>query len=262
MMTRYRELVDRHRRLLWYGFFLRMLDSGLWRCPKEDLMVQGFLHGQRVRVSSLVLSVLSFWWVMAVLGSTAYPIDVKLTMDEGKEALAAGREPMLKANSAEGVREIMQRASKVTRVGADPETYPCGTSAILRTKRFWLESFGRKEATESKRQKKKIRMPDEKIRKYLKMPNLEIEVQLCGDDEYFAEGAQVTLLQGSKRVQPVDVSPAEKGRKNPGKGPAYRSRFNARFAYDSFDPNAKTKVEVFFTDGRLDTLEADFSNIK
>ena len=225
-------------------------------------MVQGFLHGQRVRVSSLVLSALSFWWVMAVLGSPAYPIDVKLTMDEGKEALAAGREPMLKANSAEEVREIMQRASKVTRVGADPETDPCGTSVILRTKRFWLESFGRKEATESKRQKKKIRMPDEKIRKYLEMPNLEIEVQLCGDDEYFAEGAQVTLLQGSKRVQPVDVSPAEKGRKNPGKGPAYRSRFNARFAYDSFDPNAKTKVEVFFTDGRLDILEADFSKIK
>ena len=37
-------------------------------------MVQGFLHGQRVRVSSLVLSVLSFWWVLAVLGSPAYSI--------------------------------------------------------------------------------------------------------------------------------------------------------------------------------------------
>ncbi|MFQ5931890.1 MAG: hypothetical protein ACE5MM_05755 [Nitrospiraceae bacterium] len=225
-------------------------------------MVQGFLHGQRAGGSSLLLSVLIFWWMLGVFGSPAYPIDVKLTMDEAKEALTAGREPMLKANSVEKVREIVQRASKATRVGADPETDPCGTSAILRTKRFWLESFGRKEATESKRQKKEIRMPDNKIRKYLEMPNLEIEVQLCGDDEYFAEGAQVTLLQGSKRVQPVDVSPAERGRKNPGKGPAYRSRFTARFSYDSFDPSAKTKVEVFFLDGRLDILEADFSKIK
>ena len=60
MMTCHRELVDRHRRLLWYGFFLRMADSGLWRFSKEDVMVQGFLHGQRGRVSSLVLSALLF----------------------------------------------------------------------------------------------------------------------------------------------------------------------------------------------------------
>ena len=127
---------------------------------------------------------------------------------------------------------------------------------------FWLESFGRKEAAETKKQKKDVRMPDDKIQKYLDMPNLEVEVQLCGDDEYFAEGAQVAFQQGAKTVKPIDVSPADKGRKNEGQGPAYRSRFTARFAYDSFDPNAKTKVQVYFPDGKMSEFEADFSKVK
>ncbi|HKW86704.1 MAG TPA: hypothetical protein VJM82_06520 [Nitrospiraceae bacterium] len=199
-------------------------------------------------------------WMVAV--ERAHAIDVELKMEEAKKALAAGREPMEKANTPEEVKKVLQQASVATRIGADPEKDSCGTSAILRTKRFWLESFGRKEAIESKKQKGKVRMPDDKIQKYLDMPNLEIEVQLCGDDEYFAEGVQMELQQGSKKIKPVDVSPAEKGRKNEGQGPAYRSRFTARFAYDSFDPNSKTKVMVFFPDGKLSEFEADFSKIK
>ncbi|MBM4123544.1 MAG: hypothetical protein FJ246_01090 [Nitrospira sp.] len=192
----------------------------------------------------------------------AYAIDVKLTMEEAKKVLAAGREPMEKASTPEDVKKLLQQAALATRVGADPEKDPCGASAVLRTKRYWLESFGRKEATESKKQKADVRMPDEKIQKYLDMPNLEIEGQFCGDDEYFAEGVQVAFQQGSKTIKPIDVSPAEKGRKNEGKGPAYRSRFTARFAYDSFDPNAKTKVVIFFPDGKMTEFEADFSKVK
>ena len=200
--------------------------------------------------------------VMALTGGPAAAIDVKLTMDEAKKALAAGREPMEKADTQEDVKKIMQHASVATRVGSDPEKDPCGASAILRTKRFWLESFGRKEAAETKKQKKDVRMPDEKIQKYLDMPNLEVEVQLCGDDEYFAEGAQVAFQQGSKTIKPMDVSPADKWRKNEGQWPAYRSRFTARFAYDSFDPNAKTKVQIYFPDGKMSEFEADFSKVK
>ena len=209
--------------------------------------------------------------VMAAVACAADPagaIDVKLTMDEAKKSLAAGRDPMMQASQAakpdEEIKKVLQRASVLTRVGADPEREPCGTSAILRTKRFWLESFGRKEATESRKQKADVRMPDDKIQKYLDMPNLEVEVQLCGDDEYFAEGVQVAFQQGSKTVKPVDVSPAERGRKIEiaGKGEAYRTRFTARFAYDSFDPNAKTKVVIFFMDGKQIEFEADFSKAK
>jgi hypothetical protein len=205
---------------------------------------------------------------VAVTADPAGAIDVKLTMEEAKKSLAAGRDPMMKASDAakpdEEVKKILQHASMITRVGADPEKEPCGTSAILRTKRFWLESFGRKEATESKKQKTDVRMPDDKIQKYLDMPNLEVEVQLCGDDEYFAEGAQVAFQQGSRTIKPVDVSPAERGRKIElaDKTSAFRTRFTARFAYDSFDPNARTKVVVFFMDGKQIEFDADFSKVK
>lgn len=211
------------------------------------------------------LAVLAALGLVALAAAPAQAIDVKLTMDDAKKALAAGREPMEKADTPEDVKKVMQHASLATRVGSDPEKDPCGASAILRTKRFWLESFGRKEAAETKKQKKDVRMPDDKIQKYLDMPNLEVEVQLCGDDEYFAEGAQVAFQQSSKTIKPIDVSPADKGRKNEGqegKGPAYRSRFTARFAYDSFDPNAKTKMQVYFPDGKMSEFEADFSKVK
>jgi len=208
----------------------------------------------------VVLGLLGLTGTMTV--EPAYGIDVKLTMDDAKKSLAAGRGPMEAANTPEEVKKVLQQAALATRVGADPEKDPCGLSAVLRTKRHWLESFGRKEATESKKQKSDVRMPDDKIQKYLDMPNLEVEIQLCGDDEYFAEGAQVAFQQGSKNIKPADVSPAERGRKNEGQGPAYRSRFTARFAYDSFDPNAKTKIQVYFPDGKLQEFEADFSKVK
>ncbi|HZS12585.1 MAG TPA: hypothetical protein VFA38_10060 [Nitrospirales bacterium] len=197
------------------------------------------------------------------LAGTASAIDVKLTMDEAKKVLAAGREPMDAANNPEDVKKLLQQASTATRVGADPEKDPCGANAVLRTKRYWLESFGRQEATESKKQKREVRMPDDKIQKILDMPNLEISIQLCGDDEYFAEGAQVVLQQGGKMVKPIDVSPADKGRRNEGGTDlAYRSRFTARFSYDSFDPNAKTKVVINLLDGKQIEFEADLSRVK
>jgi hypothetical protein len=201
--------------------------------------------------------------VALVTADVAWGIDVKLSAEEAHKALEAGRVPMEKANTPEEVKKVLQQASMATRIGADPEKDPCGTSAILRTKRYRLEAFGRQEAAESKKQKKDVRMPDEFIKKVVDMPNMEVEVQLCGDDEYFAEGVQIALQQGSKTIKPVDVSPAERGRKNEGgNGPGYRSRFTARFAYESFDPMAKTKVIVFFPDGKMSEFEADLSKVR
>lgn len=200
--------------------------------------------------------------VLALGSGSAWAIDVKLSPEEAQKALEAGRAPMEKANTPEDVKKVLQQAALVTRVGADPEKEPCGTSAVLRTKRYRLEAFGRQEAAESKKQKKEVRMPDEFIKKVVEMPNMEIEVQLCGDDEYFAEGAQVAFQQGGKNIKPIDISPAERGRKNEGGGPAYRSRFTARFAYESFDPAAKTKIIVFFPDGKMSEFEADFSKVR
>ncbi len=218
------------------------------------------LFGSRRRSSLLAYcAVLGVFGVVAP--QTASAIDVKLTMEEAQKSLEAGRIPMDKANSPEEVKKVLQQASLATRIGSDPEKDSCGASAILRTKRFRLEAFGRQEAAESKKQKKEIRMPEEFIKKVIEMPNMEIEVQLCGDDEYFAEGAQVAFQQGHKNIKPIDVSPAEKGRKNEGQGPAFRSRFTARFAYESFDPNGKTKVIVFFPDGKTSEFDAEFSKV-
>ncbi|GKS59755.1 hypothetical protein YTPLAS18_32820 [Nitrospira sp.] len=202
------------------------------------------------------------------ISGPATAIDVTLSMDEAKKALEEGRVPMTKAlekdekASQEEVRKIIQQASLKTRVGADPEKEPCGTSAILRTKRYRLEAFGRQEAMESKKKEKNVRMPDEYIKKVVEMPNLEVEVQLCGDDEYFAEGVKIAFRQKGKNIEPVDVGQADRGRKNEGEGPAYRSRFTARFAYDSFDPTAKTKVYVMFPDGKMTEFDADLSKVK
>ena len=200
--------------------------------------------------------------ILGVLHQTAHAIDVKLSVEEAKKALESGRAPMEKANSPEEVKKVLQQASVATRVGADPEKEPCGASAVLRTKRYRLEAFGRQEAAESKKQKKNVRMPEEFIQKVVDMPNMEVEIQLCGDDEYFAEKAELAFQQKGKNIAPIDISPAERGRKNDGDGPAYRSRFTARFAYDSFDPNAQTVVVVTLQDGQEIRFDADLSKVK
>ena len=189
-------------------------------------------------------------------------IDVKLSMEDAQKSLEAGRAPMEKANSPDDVKKVLQQASMVTRVGADPEKDPCGASAILRTKRYRLEAFGRQEASESKKRKSEIRMPEEFIKKVVDMPNMEVEVQLCGDDEYFAEGALIEMQQGKKKIKPIDVGKAERGRKNDGTGPTYRSRFTAVFAYENFDPSAASVFIINLQDGKEARIEADFSKVK
>jgi hypothetical protein len=193
---------------------------------------------------------------------TAWAIDVKLSAEDAQKALEAGRVPMEKANLPEEVKKVLQQASLAARVGADPEKDPCGASAILRTKRYRLEAFGRQEAVESKKRKIDVRMPEEFMKKVIDMPNMEVDVQLCGDDEYFAEGAVIELHQGSKRIKPIDTGKAERGRKNDGQGPAFRSRFTALFAYEQFDPNAKSVFVVNLADGTEARIPADFSKVR
>jgi hypothetical protein len=201
--------------------------------------------------------------LLTILGlQPVWAIDVNLSVEEAQKILEAGRAPMEKANTPEDVKKVLQQASLVTRVGADPEKDPCGASAILRTKRYRLEAFGRQEAAESKKRKMDVRMPDEFIKKVVDMPNMEIEVQLCGEDEYFAEGALIELQQGSKRIKPIDIGKAERGRKNEGSGPTYRSRFTAVFAYEKFDPVAASVFIVNLQDGNEARIVADFSKVR
>jgi hypothetical protein len=209
-----------------------------------------------------IASLLGLIGVIAAGNSGVWAIDVNLSSDEAHKALEIGRMPMEKANSQEDVKKVLQQASLATRVGADPEKEPCGASAVLRTKRYRLEAFGRQEAAESKKRKTDVRMPEEFIQKVMDMPNMEMDVQLCGDDEYFAEGALIELQQGSKRIKPIDIGKAERGRKNEGNGPAFRSRFTAIFAYEQFDPTASSVFVVNLQDGKEIRIPADFSKVK
>ncbi len=201
-------------------------------------------------------------WSILMSPPIASAIDLDISMEQAKESLATGRQTMEAADSVEDVAAVMKASEKASRVGADPEVDPCGTHAILRTRRYWLEYFGRREAAESKRQKKDIRMPEGKIQEILNMPYLEVEVRLCGEEEFFAEGAEIALQQGNLTARPVDIGPAERGRKNPGPTPSFRSRFTARFAYADFDPQAPGTLAVFFPDGKLINIPADFSKIQ
>ena len=192
----------------------------------------------------------------------ALAIDIQLTMEQANQALADGRSSMEKAEKVEDVAVIMKAAEHAIRVGANPEKEPCGPHAILRTRYYWLEYFGRREAAESKRQKKPVRMPESKIQEILQMPYLEVEIRMCGEEEFFAEGVDVALQQGSLMARPVDVGAAERGKKNPRDTPSYRSRFTARFAYADFDPQAESTLAVFFPDGKLFNIETDLSKIR
>ena len=212
-----------------------------------------------IRLSFSLFAMISMG--LTTLPSVSHGIDLSISIEEANKALATGRQTMEKAESVEDVAAVMKASEKVSRVGADPEEDPCGTHAILRTRRYWLEYFGRREAAESKRQKLDIRMPESKIQEILNMPYLEIEVRLCGEEEFFAEGAEIALQQGNLMARPVDIGPAERGRKNPGPTPSFRSRFTARFAYADFDPQAPGTLAVFFPDGQLINIPADFSKI-
>jgi hypothetical protein len=219
----------------------------------------GICSSSFIRLSISLFAIFSL--LIITLPSVSHGIDLAISMEKANESMAAGRKTMETAESVEDVAAVMKASEKVIRVGADPEVDPCGTHAILRTRRYWLEYFGRREAAESKRQKRDIRMPESKIQEILDMPYLEVEVRLCGEEEFFAEGAEIALQQGNLTVRPVDTGPAERGRKNPGPTPSFRSRFTARFAYADFDPQAPGTLAVFFPDGTLINIPADFSKI-
>ncbi|MEJ2230820.1 MAG: hypothetical protein P8X46_06545 [Nitrospirales bacterium] len=212
-----------------------------------------------LRLPVLICAIIFIGW--SVSPSVSSAIDLSMTMEQAKDALAAGRQTMEQAESVEDVTAVMKTSERAIRVGADPEVDPCGAHAILRTRRYWMEYFGRREAAESKRQKQEVRMPEAKIQEILDMPYLEVEIRLCGEDEFFAEGAEVALQQGSATIRPVDIGPAERGRKNTAPTPGFRSRFTARFAYADFDSQAPGTLAVFFPDGKLINIPADFSKI-
>lgn len=211
----------------------------------------------------------TFWPVLVVIFlatgffvPSALAIDVDLTDEQAKRIMSSARGPMEQAAGNEEMFSIIKAADKISRIGDDPEVTPCGSSAILRTKTYWFGYFGREEGRRSKVAQQEVRMPEAKLQEILKMPNLEIEIGLCGQEEFFAEGVDVALQQGSTNIMPTDKGNPSRGRKIPGSEMDFVSRFSARFSYQDFDPQRPSKIVVFFPDGKLISLDADFSKIK
>ena len=78
----------------------------------------------------------------------------------------------------------------------------------------------------------------------------------------FLGGSNYPLQQGPKKIKPIDIGKAERGRKNEGNGPIYRSRFTALFAYETFDPTAVSVFVVNLQDGQEARIAADLSKVK
>ena len=122
-------------------------------------------------VKLVPLIILSFnFLILQAIFSPADAIDIQLTMEKAKQAMSDGRESMEKAEKVEEVANIMKAAERAIRVGIDPEKDPCGPHAILRTRYYWLEYFGRREAAESKRHKNLFACQNRKSKKSYKCP--------------------------------------------------------------------------------------------
>ena len=107
--------------------------------------------------------ILVVFWVVGLCVSSASAIDVELTSEQAKQIMATARGVMGKASSNEEMFTIIRAADKKARIGDNPETNPCGSSAILRTKTYWFEYFGREEGRRSRVAQKEVRMPEAKI---------------------------------------------------------------------------------------------------
>ena len=88
-------------------------------------------------------------FVLGGMGSPAFAIDVALTLEQAQQIMASARGPMEQAASNDEMFGLIKDADKSSRIGDDPEDKPCGSSAILRTKTYWFEYFGREEGRRS-----------------------------------------------------------------------------------------------------------------
>jgi hypothetical protein len=178
---------------------------------------------------------------------TAGAIDVELDDAAVKKAVEDGKQ----------TKEIK---TLPTRFGADLSKDLCGGGGEIQTKTVGLNRLGALIAADPERAERDKEKVDEAIKKTAESKRLKIVFDFCGDTVDFAEGSSATLEQGGKMIKGEMAKP-DKAKKNE-KGPAYRGKIAASFAYGSFDPTAPTKITLFPPMGDAMTWEVDFSKIK
>ena len=104
---------------------------------------------------------------------------------------------------------------------------------------------------------------EQEIRRVLDDTYLQVSVMLYGDRRDFAQNTFVMLVQGDRKIMPVQIrsdATADRTSAWP-KSPAYRAKVVASFAYGDFDPRAKTQLSVFPRTGGELSFDLDFAAI-
>lgn len=138
--------------------------------------------------------------------------------------------------------------------GSDEELHPKG---FLMTKMNGLtvmaSHFGLRGETPS----------ETEIRRILAEETMLVSVTIFGETSKFADNSYLVLKQGEKLVKPLNVrfdGVAQRTKVWP-KVPRYKAKVIGSFQYDAFDPNAKTTIMVFPSQGDEVSFDVEFSNI-
>jgi hypothetical protein len=185
--------------------------------------------------------------VLCLTAGTAGAIDVDLDTAAVKKAVEDGKQ----------MKEVK---TLPTRFGADLSKDLCGGGGEIHTKTVGLNRLGALIAADPARAERDKEQVDAAIKKTAEANRLKIVFDFCGDTVDFAEGASATLEQGGKMIKGEMAKP-DRAKKNE-KGPAYRGKISASWAYGSFDPKAPTKITLYPPMGDSMSWEVDFSTIR
>ena len=138
--------------------------------------------------------------------------------------------------------------------GSDHELHPKG---FLMTKMNGLtvmaSHFGLRGETPS----------ETEIRRILDEETMLVSVTIFGETRTFADNSYIVLKQGEKLVKPLKVrfdGVAQRTKVWP-KSPRYKAKVIGSFQYDAFDPNAKTTIMVFPSQGDEVSFNVEFARI-
>ena len=162
--------------------------------------------------------------------------------------------------AVEDGKQMKEIKTLPTRFGADLVKDLCGGGGEIQTKTVGLNRLGALVAADPERAERDKEKVDEAIKKTADAKRLKIVFDFCGDTADFAEGSSATLEQGGKMIK-GEVAKPDRAKKND-KGPAYRGKIAASFAYGAFDPQAPTKITLFPPVGDALSWDVDFSKIK
>ena len=105
---------------------------------------------------------------------------------------------------------------------------------------------------------------DADVRQILDDRTLLVGVTIFGSRPNFAVDSYVVLTQGNRTIKPVKVrfdGSAARTSVWPS-APAYKAKVVASFAYEEFDPKARTKLIIFPAGGGEVSFDLDFAQIE